>query len=773
MSKIFTVLILFLLVTMIWAQENLSKVCEVDYHNATRYSGGRNIARTPSGNVVVVFEPGSNYTNNSQDIHYAIYNTIFGSWDVAKLSKSPNNAAGTPAIIADPDSNICYAVWKQKNESGDRDLMFAKLTFLDPYTSLWSDPIVADDVESNTGVCTISRADDGTLFGLFSIWDKGLNYPANIYCSISKDGGKTWHTDNLTSEFPTPDELPFEWMDVALAPGKNGVMYAAWEDKPKELTNSYEILFTKYTPDQGWDRPEVITPIVEGEAFLQHYVDGCTPRDEAVSVYTMGPESYQFAGKSSVIYYDNGISEALSCMFNPYYIVPPETKDQWIADVIDFFNLNPSDSILLVDDDNVYNNEKIITDALDKINAPYTTFDCGDLDGMPERVPPVSLLEKYTLVIWFTGDDYSGNLAFWAINDTINTDLKSFMEMQGKKLWVIGRDWIYDRYGAAPDTFHTGDFMYDFLGIASYDCQSWANDGKTGVAELDLVKDNGLEISSIEQISWGRAGIWQGKVSIASDPSGHIHMVYDQDKGKHVYYKMFDGTNWTDPIQIDATPDSVAIVRPNIACDPNYGLYVVWTQATGTDTVDGKTKTVYNVFYATSPDGGKTWNEPQQLSQTTVANSSGYSTKNPTIGEQVRKPIENVFEGGADVVWTEYNPESSMGYYIMYARIPYVGTLTSLDQQREKPPYVFALKPNYPNPFNPQTVLQFEIPLKAYVQLEIFNALGQKVSTIVNQTLKPGRYHFTWQAGNLPSGVYFARLKAEGRQAIQKLILLK
>ncbi len=773
MKYLVTILILLFSGSLLMAQESLSKVCEVDYWNATRYSGGRNIARTPAGNVVVVFEPGSNYTNGSQDIHYAIYNSIFGSWDVAKLSHSPSNATGTPAIVADPDSNVCYAVWKQKNESGDRDLMFSKLTFLDQYTSVWSDPVVADNVNTNTGVCTIDIADDGTLFGLFSVWDKGLNYPANIYCSRSEDGGKTWTTDNLTREFPTPNELPFEWMDVSLAPGKNGVMYAGWEDKPKELTNSYEILFTKYTPGQGWERPEVITPIVEGEAFLQHYVDGCTPRDGAVSVYVMGPESYKFAGESSVIYYDNGTSEALSCMFNPYYIVPPETKDQWVSDVVDFFSLNPDDSILFVDDDNAYNNEKIMTDALDKIAAPYTVFDCGNLDGMPERVPSADLLKKYALVIWLTGDDYKGNLAFWNINDTLNTDLKSYMDTQGKKLWVIGRDWIYDRYGAAPDTFQAGDFMYDYLGIASYDCQSWANDGKTGVAELDLVTDNGLQVSGVEKLSWGNAGIWQGKVSMASDPEGHVHIVYDQDKGKHVYYKMFDGTNWTDPIQIDATPDSVPIVRPNIACDPNYGLYVVWTQATGTDTVDGKAKTVYNVFYATSPDGGKTWNAPQQLSQTTVANADGYSTKNPTIGEQVRKPIEGVFEGGADVVWSEYNPESSMGYYIMYARIPYVGTLTSLDDAKRNRPYTFALKSNYPNPFNPQTTLQFEIPSQAHVQLEIFNALGQKVATVVNETLKPGIYKRTWQAGSLPSGIYFARLKAAGREATQKLVLMK
>ncbi len=772
MNKTVSILILLFSFGLLWAQENLSKVCEVDYRNATRYSGGRNIARTPGGNVVVVFEPGSQYTNDSQDIHYALYNSIFGSWDVAKLSNSPSNAAGTPAIIAHPDSDICYAVWKQKNESGDRDLMFSKLTFLDPFTHVWSDPVVADNVETNTGVCTIGRADNGVLFGLFSVWDKGLNYPANIYCSRSEDGGKTWTTDNLNTVFPTPGELPFEWMDVALAPGKDGQMYAAWEDKPKELTNSYEILFTDYTPDKGWQTPEVITPIVEGEAFLQHYVDGCTPREGAMSVYEMGPASYQFSGKSAMIYYENGTSNVMTSFFNPYYIIPPETKDQWVADVVTFFNIGNEDSILVVDDDNKYDNEYIITDALDKAGAPYTVFDCGDLDGMPDKVPGSDLLKKYALVIWFTGDDYNSNLAFWNIDDTLNTDLKAYLDTQGKKLWVIGRDWIYDRYGSAPDTFQTGDFMYDYLGIASYDVQSWADDDHSGVSELNLVQDNGLQITDIEVISWGNAGIWQGKVSLASDPSRRLHMVYDQDKGKHVYYQMFDGESWSDPIQIDATPDSVPIVRPNIACDPNYGLYVVWTQATGKDTVEGQEKTVYNVFYATSPDGGQTWNTPQQLSQTTSANADGYSTLNPTIGEQVRKSIEGVFDGGADVVWVEYNPESSMGYYIMYARIPYVGTLTDISEQPKQLPYQFTVEPNYPNPFNPSTTIPISLPTAGKITLTVFNVLGQKVLQ-KNYQLCAGRHSIKIYAGQMNAGVYYYRVSYNEKTVTKKMVLLK
>ena len=770
MRKYLIVLMLLLSAGITVAQSSLTPVSEVDIYWATKYSGGRNIARTPAGNAVVLFEPGSGFTNGSQDIQYAVYNSIFNSWDVAKLSNSPNNTAGVPAIVSHPDSNICYAVWKEKNTNGLRDAMFAKLSFTDAYTHQWTSPVTADNIRNNVSVVTIDRADDGTLFNLFSIWQSPADMLGNIYAGMSSDDGQTWNTTNLTAVFPTPDELPFNYIDIALAPAPENGMYAVWEDKPTEVTNSYEVLMSEYKPAEGWSYPEIVTPVVEGDAFLQHYVDGYTPRSGAVSVYTMGPADYQYSSETSVLYYDNGTSKALTSAFNPYYMSPTETKNEWIADVVNFFALNPGDSILVVNDDNKYNNENVLTGALDAASAPYAVWDCGNTGGLADNIPTADILKRYALVIWFTGDDYN-DLAFWNINDTLNTDLKSYMDVSGNKLWVFGRSFMADRYGSADSTFKAGDFVYDYLGIQSYDVQSWADDGNTGVAQLDLVSNNGLNVSDVDPISWGNAGIWQGKVSIASDPYRHLHMVYDQDKGKHVYYQNYDGISWSSPVQIDNTPDSISIVRPNITCDPNFGLYVVWTQPTGVDSSTGKT--IQNVFYAVSPDAGTTWTEPIQLSRATEANSDGYSVKNPNMGEQVRKKIEGVFDGGADVVWTEYSSASSMGYYIMYANIPYAGTLTGIEDEHPAALYTFQLKPNYPNPFNPSTYINYELPITNYVELVIYNALGQKVRTLVNKRQEAGIHSVTFNAEGLPSGIYFAHLKAGGKTAVRKMILTK
>jgi hypothetical protein len=88
-------------------------------------------------------------------------------------------------------------------------------------------------------------------------------------------------------------------------------------------------------------------------------------------------------------------------------------------------------------------------------------------------------------------------------------------------------------------------------------------------------------------------------------------------------------------------------------------------------------------------------------------------------------------------------------------------------------PCMFALRQNYPNPFNPSTMIEFDIPRKSFVTVEVFNLLGQKVATILAGNLQAGTYKIPWNAGNLSSGIYFYRLNAESFTDAKKLLLLK
>ncbi len=82
---------------------------------------------------------------------------------------------------------------------------------------------------------------------------------------------------------------------------------------------------------------------------------------------------------------------------------------------------------------------------------------------------------------------------------------------------------------------------------------------------------------------------------------------------------------------------------------------------------------------------------------------------------------------------------------------------------------------NYPNPFNPVTTIKFEIPENDYVELTLYNSIGQKIGVILNAYLEKGIHQVTLSFNNyrLGSGVYIYALKSGGRVEVKKMILLK
>ncbi len=88
-------------------------------------------------------------------------------------------------------------------------------------------------------------------------------------------------------------------------------------------------------------------------------------------------------------------------------------------------------------------------------------------------------------------------------------------------------------------------------------------------------------------------------------------------------------------------------------------------------------------------------------------------------------------------------------------------------------PAHFNLGRNYPNPFNPTTTIVFSLAKQSHARLDVFDASGHRLSTLVDQQLSAGEHRFTWQPFNLASGVYFARLNAEGKTATQRMVLIR
>ena len=93
-------------------------------------------------------------------------------------------------------------------------------------------------------------------------------------------------------------------------------------------------------------------------------------------------------------------------------------------------------------------------------------------------------------------------------------------------------------------------------------------------------------------------------------------------------------------------------------------------------------------------------------------------------------------------------------------------------------PQSFSLGQNYPNPFNPVTEIAFDLPAKTHVTLSVYNVLGQKVSTLVNEDLSAGSYVTDWDGTSdggtsVASGIYFYRIETDKNVETKKMVLLK
>ena len=161
--------------------------------------------------------------------------------------------------------------------------------------------------------------------------------------------------------------------------------------------------------------------------------------------------------------------------------------------------------------------------------------------------------------------------------------------------------------------------------------------------------------------------------------------------------------------------------------------------------------------------------------------------KNPSIFT-MPVDIRFSFVSGPDTTVRVMNSTYSQQYSFTFTRMPIavvfdpdnnivLKVATTLEvagiRREELATIRFELDQNYPNPFNPTTHLRFTIPDFQFTTLRVYDALGKEVATLLNGEMNPGRYTVQWDAGNLPSGVYFYRLQAGQFAETKKLVLMK
>ncbi len=130
--------------------------------------------------------------------------------------------------------------------------------------------------------------------------------------------------------------------------------------------------------------------------------------------------------------------------------------------------------------------------------------------------------------------------------------------------------------------------------------------------------------------------------------------------------------------------------------------------------------------------------------------------------------IVSYYVKGVDV----YEGESEASNEVSAEVIAKIGKESGEDKQKGIV-YEYSLSQNYPNPFNPTTRIFYSIKEAGMVSLSVYDILGNEVSVLVKEDKSPGSYSVTFNAGNLPSGIYFYKLTAGRFSETKKLILLK
>lgn len=213
---------------------------------------------------------------------------------------------------------------------------------------------------------------------------------------------------------------------------------------------------------------------------------------------------------------------------------------------------------------------------------------------------------------------------------------------------------------------------------------------------------------------------------------------------------------------------------PSIGVDANNVLYVAFSAPTPNDT-DAVGLNYLDIYATGSADGGATWGSPV----VNLTDSRGTEDKYVSVARRVDENLHFVYgsddvNGGAVQPGNQTTSTFMMYYSFPAAQIPTTPPSSVSDHDPSAGlPADYALAQNFPNPFNPATAISFNLPASVKVKLEVFNAIGQKVATLVNSKLPAGSHTATWNAANMPSGIYFYKLEAGNFNQTRKMVLAK
>ena len=252
---------------------------------------------------------------------------------------------------------------------------------------------------------------------------------------------------------------------------------------------------------------------------------------------------------------------------------------------------------------------------------------------------------------------------------------------------------------------------------------------------------------------------------VGTDANGLFQFGVTEDK--------LTGQEWILQAGIHSSDTTENYMDARVMLNPiNKGdsVYKVLTLYAADTTITGKVS-----FQTNIPFGNNNSDVAQILLMAHTDSTESYVHNNTTTGDYTlrvssKSPAYSLF--GVDLP-QGYDPITLQNIAPGATNVNFNYTLTDVKERTSEVPKTYLLSQNYPNPFNPTTNINYDIPNASFVNIVVYNDLGQMVMTLVNKEQKTGKYVVSFNARKLSSGIYYYQIKANEFVQTKKMILLK